>query len=303
MKPQLIIIRYGEIGLKAKATRKHFENILIKNIKNAFKKEKIPNTIKTQKGRIYVYTGEINIAVKVLQKIFGITSVSPAIEVKSDMDSMIQTAVEFSKEKLTSKNSFALRVTRDGKQGYTSQDVAIIVGDAVVKATNASVNLTKPDFVLYIEIRYDKAFMFTEKIPGTGGLPLDTQGKTLVLVNSSYSILAAWFLMRRGCKIVFIVKNESLKKTVESFLNNWYIETPVYYVRNRESYYPLLNKIISEQQCETVTVDYSLDDLSIKSLSTIRNLKKHVKLPVLTPLIAIEKDEILKKTKEIGLTV
>ena len=79
MKHQLIIIRYGEIGLKSKTTRKHFENILIKNIKNAFKKEKIFNVIKTQMGRIYVYTDEINPAVKVLQKIFGITSVSPAI--------------------------------------------------------------------------------------------------------------------------------------------------------------------------------------------------------------------------------
>ncbi|KAA0006162.1 MAG: hypothetical protein FE039_00415 [Thermoplasmata archaeon] len=302
MKPQLIITRYGEIGLKAKTTRKHFENILIKNIKNAFKKEKIPNTIKTQKGRIYVYTGEINIAVKVLQKIFGITSVSPAIEVKSDMDSMIQTAVEFSKEKITSKNSFALRVTRDGKQGYTSQDVAIIVGDAVVKATNASVNLTKPDFILYIEIRNDKAFMFIEKTPGTGGLPLGTQGKTLMLINSLSSILAAWFLMRRGCKIVPTVTDDSLKKIVESFLNYWYAESPIYIVKNKNSYYQLY-KIASEQQCETVTVDYSIDDLSMESLSTIRNLKKHVKLPVLTPLIAIEKDEILKKTKEIGLTV
>ena len=295
MEHQLIIIRYGEIGLKSKTTRKYFEKKLIKNIKNAFKKEKISNMIKIQMGRIYVYTNEINIAVKVLQKIFGIISVSPAVETKSNIDLIAEKAVEILKEKIKEKQSFALRVTRDGKHEYTSQDVAVYVGDAIVKNTKAKVNLTKPDHTLYIEIRGKNAFLFEEKIPCQGGLPLGTQGTVLAIVEKQETILAAWYLMRRGCNIVFIVTNKTIEKTLKNFLKKWFVEPQIFFIKSNKK----IKEIILEKQCEAIVTNHTINDNNF--INDTKQLKKQFKLPVLQPLITMNHDEIQKKSREIGL--
>ena len=80
-------------------------------------------------------------------------------------------AIKISQETLNKEKSFAIRVTRTGNHDFSSQDVAVKIGNAIVKATKATVNLIKPDFELFIEIRNDNSFIFTEKIRGTGGLP------------------------------------------------------------------------------------------------------------------------------------
>ena len=188
MKFVLIIVRYGEIALKGRETRNRFENTLVSNIKNAFNFEKLSNKIKRERGRIYIYTDQINECLEVLRKIFGIISVSPAFQTLSDMESISKLALNVVKEVLNEKKSFAIRTTRTGEHNFSSQDVAIKIGNDIVKATKASVDLTNPDLELFIEIRNDKAFVFTEKIPCMGGMPINTQGKILrkqTILNTS----------------------------------------------------------------------------------------------------------------------
>lgn len=301
MKYELIIVRYGEIALKGKETRKCFENILVSNIKNAFSTENLSSKIIKEWGRIYVYTIQINKCIDVLQKIFGITSISPALQTLSDMDSMSKLAVNISKETLTKEKNFAIRATRTGEHNFTSQDVAVKIGNDVVEATKASVNLTKPDFELFIEIRNENAYIFTEKIRGTGGLPLGTQGKILALIDSPKSILAAWYLMRRGCKIFFVNTNESNINALNSFITNWYADSDVSMGDPGKNLYENVNKIASGKNCTAIVTGHTIYDNSQNGLSDIKLLKKHIKLPILCPLIAMEKDEINKKCKEIEL--
>jgi len=87
------------------------------------------------------------------------------------------------KDKINKDTSFALKLKREGNHDYTSQDVAIILGDEIVKKTKAKVNLSKPDIKLFIEIRQSNAFFFFEKILGPGGLPFGSQGKYCLLFN------------------------------------------------------------------------------------------------------------------------
>ena len=115
MNYELIIVRYGEIGLKARATRRQFEHTLVNNIKKALETEKISNEIKLKRGRIFVFTDNIEYTLSVLNKIFGITSISPATKSDSGMDSMEKLAVEISKKQMKKTDSFALKVTREGK--------------------------------------------------------------------------------------------------------------------------------------------------------------------------------------------
>ena len=207
MKYDLILIRYGEIALKAKQTRKRFENILVNNIKDALKTKNLQNELKKEWGRIYLYSDQIEKCMDVLQKIFGIYSISPTIQTKSKINEISKIALSISKQKLDSKKSFAIRVYRTGDHDFSSQDVAIKIGSVIVKQTKASVNLTKPDFELFIEVRNDKAYLFIEKIKGFGGMPVGTQGNILAFIDSQNAILASWYLIHRGCKPIFLLEH------------------------------------------------------------------------------------------------
>lgn len=298
---ELIIVRYGEIALKGKETRKHFESILIKNIKNALKKNDIPHRIIREWGRIYIYTEQIKKSLFVLKKIFGITSISPCMQTLGEMEYISKLSLKISKEKLNKKKSFAIRATRTGKHNFTSQDIAVQVGNDIVKVTKAIVNLTKPDFELFIEIRNDKAFIFTKKIRGVGGMPFGTQGRILALIDSKYSILAAWYLIRRGCKATFLITKKSNLNVLKSFLKNWYIDPDIHDLKPGNNFIKYLIKIANEKKSEAIVTGSNLFVQSKKTLSYIKKLKKSVNLPILHPLIVIDKKEINKKCKEIGI--
>jgi len=298
----IIIVRYGEIALKGNATRRHFENYLINNIKKALNTKKILFNIKREWGRIYIHTDQIKKSIDVLQKIFGIVSMSPAIQTQSDMDSMSSLAVSISKEVLSEGKTFAIRTTREGKHEYTSQDVSVKIGSDIVELTKAGVNLTKPDFKLFIEVRRENAYIFTEKIHGTGGLPLGTQGRILALIDNLESILAAWQLMRRGCRIVFVNVNESNTDILNLFIDNWFAESDVSMIDPDESsLYETLDKIAAERNCDAVVTGHVTYKDFQKELSEIMLMKKHINLPILHPLISMEKEDINKKCKEIGI--
>jgi len=300
---ELIIIRYGEIALKGRETRRRFENALVSNIENAFIKEKLSSKIIKEWGRIYVYTAQINKCINILRKIFGITSISPALQTKSDIESISKLAVDISKKVLIKEMSFAIRATRTGKHAFTSQDVAIKIGNEIVKATRASVNLKNPDFELFIEIRNDKAFLFTKKIRCAGGMPYGTQGNVLALINELDSILAAWYLMRRGCKIISVITKEFNKDILNSFLENWFVKSDIYTIDSENNIYEQINRIACERNCDAVVTNHTVFNNSKNMLSEVKQLKKYVNIPILHPLISMNKEEIIKKCKEIGLPV
>jgi thiamine biosynthesis protein ThiI len=302
VKFELILVRYGEIGLKAKETRKRFENTLINNIKNALNIEQIPNKIKREWGRVYVYTEYIDRVIPVLKRVFGITSVSPASFTESNMIFISKMSLYISKFFITPERSFALRVTRTGNHDFTSQDVAIKVGKAIEKSTNVKVNLSNPDVELFIEVRDDFSYFFTEKIRGTGGLPLGSQGKVLALIEDSKSILAAWYLLKRGCAVVFAITNKKILDSLNSFTSYWYVKPTIVFIDSKKNLFNELNKLVIDYKCDSIVTGHALIDNQESVISEIANFKKHLKSVLLNPLIGMNKEEIKKKIEGIGLS-
>ena len=218
MNYDIILVRYGELSLKSTYVRKYFESTLVRNIKKALAQENIPHSITKERGRIYLSTTEIPKSCLVLSRIFGIVSFSPAVQTTSDIGDMSIVALQLIKNILTKEKSFAIRSTRVGTHTFSSQQVAIQIGNDIVKATHAKVDLTHPDVELFIEIRDKKSFLFTEKIKGVGGLPLGTQGKILALIENPFSLLAAWYLMRRGCNVLIANTKKTNDESLYSFL-------------------------------------------------------------------------------------
>ncbi len=303
MKYDLILIRYGEIALKAKQTRKRFENTLVNNIKDALNTKNLQNKLKREWGRIYIYSEQIEKCVSILHKIFGIKSISPAIQTNSKISEISKIAKSISKEKLESGKSFAIRVNRTGDHDFTSQDIAIQIGNEIVKETQASVDLTNPDFELFIEIRNDKAYIFVEKIKGYGGMPIGTQGNILALIDTPTALLASWYLIHRGCRPIFLYNEEINKDILDKFLNNWFIKSKIFEIQPNENFYEQINKTAYENRCDAIVTGDILFDNSRNALENIKQLKKQITLPILHPLIAMENKEINGKLKEIGLEI
>ncbi len=301
MKYELILVRYGEIALKKDNTRRHFEHRLVTNIHNALNINKIQHKIHTNRGRIYVTTDQIMTSISVLQKIFGVASVSPAIQTQSSMDKISDIVVKLSKEVLHEKVSFAIRATRTGNHNFSSQDVAIRLGNDIIKATHASVDLTQPDIEIFIEIRDNDAFVFTEKLPGVGGLPLGTQGTILALIKNHVSLLASWYLMRRGCKQIVVNTNPSTTPILKSFYKNWFTNPKIHVIEPDKNLYKKLNDICVKDKCDAIVTGHSLYSNDHTELSKLTSIINNISIPVLSPLIAMNKDEIEKKCREIGL--
>ena len=300
MKFDLIIVRYAEIALKAKQTRKRFESTLVNNIKNALKTKNIQNSLRKEWGRIYVYSDQIEKCLDVLKNIFGIYSISLAIITESKIEDMSKIALSISKQKLDKNKSFAIRATRTGDHDFSSQDVAVQIGNDIVIKTKASVNLTNPDFELFIEIRNDMAYLFVEKIKGYGGMPLGTQGNILAFIESPKSLLASWYLIHRGCKPIFLSDNEIEKDVIDKFLNNWFIKSKIFVVSEKNNLYEEINKTAAENNCDAIVTGYTLFDDSKITIERIKQIKKQLDLPTLHPLIAMDKKEINRKLEKIG---
>lgn len=303
MNYELIIIRYGEIALKGKETRKYFENCLITNIKNVLILKNISAIVKKERGRIYLYTNQIKESINFLKRIFGIVTISPAIRTDSNIDSISDLAIKIVKRKINKKTSFAIRATRTGNHDYTSQDVAIKVGDAIVKDTKAPVNLSNPDFELGVEIREQNSYIFIEKIRGTGGMPLGSQGEVLSIIDGVESILASWYLMRRGCKSIFLKTKKLDNEIINSFMDKWFIKSDIFEINSDNNLYEQINKIAEEKDCEAVVTSHSIFINQDKTIKDLKKIKKNLVLPILTPLIAMDQNEINNKCKEIDLKI
>jgi thiamine biosynthesis protein ThiI len=203
-----VIVRFGgEIGIKAAWTRKLYERRLVSNIKAMLKQEAAPYRILNRKfGRLYIKTSDAQETCHAIRNVFGVSSVSSAIETTSQLKDIVENSVLVAKYTLKKRQAFAVRCKRAGSHTYTSQDVCRYVGQAVLDAyrdCGLRVDLRQPDLTLEVEVREDRAYIFTETMKGPGGLPLGVQPKVVGLLEGDInSTIACWMVMKRGCPII-----------------------------------------------------------------------------------------------------
>ena len=193
-------------------------------------------------------------------------------------------------------------MTRTGAHEFSSQDAAIELGNAVVHATGAPVDLTNPAVEIHIDIRDEKAFVFTEIFKGVGGLPLGTQGTVLSLIDSKFSLLAAWYLMKRGCEVVFVVTDDREFSAVQKFAFEWYAQPLIHVLHSTEETMGNdLKQVTEDYKCDALVLGATLQQKEHKDLTFVRRLKAVLTLPLLLPLIAMTDDEIQENCHKIGV--
>jgi len=212
-------------------------------------------------------------------------------------------ALQLTKNILTKEKSFAIRTTRFGAHPFSSQEVSIQIGNDIVKETQAKVDLTHPDVEIFIEIRDKKSFLFTEKTKGVGGLPLGTQGKILVLVENPFSLLAAWYLLRRGCNVLIVNTKKINNESLNLFLNNWYADAEIISAEQKtKNFFNQLRTLAFEKNCDALVTGHTFEE-STCSLEEIVQLKKETNIPVLTPLIFMTREELKQQCKKRGIPI
>lgn len=223
-----LLVRFsGEVGVKSSRVRARYERWILEALLRRLRRAGVElGEVRYVFGRAYVPVKDVKAALKEASKVFGISSISPAVRSSSALGEVIDTAVRVAELALGPGARFAVKCRRVGEHPYRSPDVVKEVGAAVAKALRGRgvrVDLDRPDVTIGVEVRGDDAYVYAGEVEGPGGLPAGCQGRAVCLVSSGIdSPVAAWMAMRRGCvPLILHFDNspftgpESLEKAME----------------------------------------------------------------------------------------
>lgn len=198
------LIKYAEIAIKGK-NRYIFEDALVAQIKYQLKNVEGKFRIVKEMGRIFIYTdGEFDYdeTIEALKRVFGIFSICPAVVLEDEgFERLSQEVTEYVK-KLYGEKALTFKVnTRRNKKTYPMQSMEIssALGGAILDACpNMKVDVHHPDVFVNVEIR-NKIYLYSENIPGPGGMPLGTNGSAMLLLSGGIdSPVAGYMIAKRG---------------------------------------------------------------------------------------------------------
>jgi len=327
-----IIIRFCEIHLKGK-NRRYFENMLINNIKHSLNDIDY-NFVEFHNRYLITDFDEMDydLIVDKLKKIAGIHTFSPALVVPNDIDKIEEKVLEMVAEK---QGTFKVETNRAEKNfPLISTEVSRLIGGKILSkyAKNLKVNVKNPDFIVNIDIREDgKTFIFTDYIKGIGGMPVGSAGKGLLLISGGIdSPVAGYLTAKRGMKInalhfqSFPYTGEAAKqkvidlsKTVAEYNGgklNLYI---VSFTKIQEAIHEncpesfmitmmrrfmmrIAERLAKKLGDQAIITGESLGQVASQTIESITSSNSVVTMPVLRPLIMMDKIDIIEISEKIG---
>ena len=325
-----ILIHYHEINLKGN-NRGWFEAHLHQHVVSILKG--LPHdSIQRFAGRLAVKLlpdSPIEEITNRLKMVFGIANFIVAWEVAAEIDSIRSGLSELIP--LAHFQSFKIDARRGTKDfPMDSQELNRQLGAFVQAATKAAVRMENPDAVFFVEIVGDRAFLSLSKIPGAGGLPSGTGGKVVCLLSGGIdSPVAAYRMMRRGCRVLFTHFHSFPHTTPESqdkvrrilrILSRYQLESQLYLIpfadvqREIVAYAPppmrvvlyrrymvrIAEAIASKEKASALVTGDSLGQVASQTLENLRTVSAVAAIPIFRPLIGDDKEEIMHAAREIG---
>jgi tRNA uracil 4-sulfurtransferase len=325
----LILVRFGgEVTIKSKRTRSTFLRRLARNMGEALDSAGIEHSIEPVWGRMFVRASS-HMALPVLARVFGISSISwVEQQVAADLDTIVAEGAELFRDRVAGKK-FAVRARRTGTHAFSSKDVEVALG-AALASHSAGVDLTHPEFTVFVEVRQHSANLFAERIRGAGGLPLGVEGHAVALLSGGYdSAVSSWLLLKRGVALDYVFCNlggDAYERAVvhvgKAVADDWsYGTRPKLHVvdfaevldelrsKTRASYWQVvLKRLMYRAACsigqelggEAIITGEAVGQVSSQTLPNLRAIEQVATLPVLRPLIGFDKEEIIERARFIG---
>lgn len=329
---EMLLVRYGEIALKGKNIGT-FQKKLYNNIKKSL--DHLENVqVTSQHGRVYVAHAKENYqaVVDAVTKVFGVVSVSPAIKVENDLETIQTVAFNELKRLRDEKGirSFKIETKRTNK-GFPlkSPEISQRVGGFInTNLEGVHVDVHHPDVFLTLEIR-NETYIFSERIKGLGGMPYGSAGKGMLLLSGGIdSPVAGYLLARRGLELEAVhfhsypfTSERALDKVLEL------AEKLIKYIGNIRIYsvnileiqkaisancpseemtilsrcfmMQIAEKIALEKNCKCLVTGENMGQVASQTIESLTVTNSTVQLPVLRPLIAYDKVEIIDIAKQI----
>lgn len=328
------LIKYAEIGVKGK-NRYLFEDALVKQIKYALKKCEGEFTVRKTDGRIYVDAVsefDYDETVAALQKVFGISGICPMVYVEDEgFEKLGDRVVRYIDEVYPDKNKSFKIAARRARKNYplNSMEINMEMGGILLDAyPELHVDVHKPDILLNIEIR-DKIYIYSEIIPGPGGMPVGTGGKAMLLLSGGIdSPVAGWMIAKRGVKIDAVYfhappytserakqKVVDLAKKVAAYTGPIYLHVINFtdiqlYIYDKcphdeltiimRRYMMRIAEMIAKQtECIGLITGESIGQVASQTMQSLVATNEVCELPVYRPLIAFDKMDIVAISEKI----
>ncbi|MGX0239838.1 tRNA uracil 4-sulfurtransferase ThiI [Staphylococcus epidermidis] len=332
MKYDHLLVRYGELTLKG-TNRKMFVNQLKDNVKRAL----IPLSgyhVKGKRDRMYIELSpeaDINEIIQRLSKVYGIKSISPVIKIDKNEEKINQSAIQLSHD-FEKGSTFKVDVKRVDKSfRLDTYELQRQVGGAILKENNnITVNVKNPDYEIKIEVRIDAIYIYEKVIAGAGGLPVGTGGKTLLMLSGGIdSPVAGIEVMKRGVTVeaihfhsppftsekakdkvieltrilaervgpikLHLVPFTEIQKQINKVVHPRYTMTSTRRMMMRIS-----DKVVHQINANAIVNGENLGQVASQTLKSMYAINHVTATPVLRPLLTLDKEDIIKKAKELG---
>lgn len=326
----VLLVHYHEIALKAR-NRPFFVNQLVRNLKRATADFPVKR-IQKLPGRVLLELAGENAAQEVaerVRRVFGVANCCSALRCDLDLEVLKDTAAKA----LAGRPFQTFRVTaRRAHKAFplTSPQLNEILGTFVLERFPARVDLKNPELTLFVDILPREAFIYLEKVPGPGGLPVGVAGRVIALLSGGIdSPVAAYRMMRRGCEVSFVHfhgapfldrRTQEKAREIVKLLTRYQYTSRLYLVPFGEvqqevvvntpaPYRVLLYRRLMARIAEhlaglegamALVTGESLGQVASQTLENLTVIEEAVELPVLRPLIGMDKEEITEQAKEIG---
>ena len=330
-----ILCHYAEVGLKL-GNRRFFENWLRQNIKAALNRT-IPNknfTVRRLYGRIIIELDDNFIInqeeiTQALSRTFGLAYFAFAKYVVQEIKGIREMALVALQDK--EFDTFKIKTRRPDQQFlFTAQQVNEDVGAFILSKMDKTVQLKDPDITCYIDIVQGAVYIYTEKNPGPGGLPTGANGKVVGLLSGGIdSPVASILAMKRGAAVTFVhfhsvplTTEESIEKVkqITTVLSHYQSRIHLYLialtpiqkeilVKTKEKYRIILYRrfmvriaeiIARKEKARALVTGESLGQVASQTLENIAVIETVSSMPILRPLIGLDKQEIMDLAKGYG---
>lgn len=329
------LIKYAEIGIKGK-NRYLFEDALIHQIKFALKKCDGKFLIHKTQGRIYVDAEtafDYEEVVEQLSHVFGISGICPVVYVEDEgFEKLCETIVQYIADVYPDRNKTFKVNARRARKNYPKESMTINreIGEVLLNAyPEMKVDVHDPDIMLNIEVR-EKIYIYSEIIPGPGGMPVGTGGKAMLLLSGGIdSPVAGYMIAKRGVKIDAVYfhappytserakqKVVDLARIVSKYTGPIYLhvinftDIQLYIYEQcpheeltiimRRYMMRIAERIAKETECLGLITGESIGQVASQTMNSLIATNEVCELPVYRPLIGFDKQEIVEVSEKIG---
>ncbi|HLN86188.1 MAG TPA: tRNA uracil 4-sulfurtransferase ThiI [Candidatus Limnocylindrales bacterium] len=325
-----VLIRYHEIALK-KGNRPYFTELLKRNILAAVK-DLGAKEIRSLTARLLLtFQNHVDSAVTIkrIGSVFGVANFSIVERTDRNIDALCNAILAA----LNGNHFDSFRIeTQRGDKNFplTSPEINRLLGAAVKEKTGARVDLTNAEFTITVEVLPHDAFFGFNKLPGAGGLPIGASGRVVALVSGGFdSPVAAYRMMQRGCRIIFVhfhsapyqdkTSQEKVRELVSlltrhQFQSRLYmvpfgeiqrqivaaVARPLRVVLYRRMMLRIAEAIARKEKAKALVTGESLGQVASQTLDNMAVIQQAARLPILRPLVGMDKQEIVDQARRIG---